>query len=345
MSLRMQSVAQPTTRARRKRVKCFGCPLNDLRTVAKLPTIVDACSRRRAPMIRQHINQRRTMKIGKLVQAYIDEIFAYCEKNPDELSNLMDKVYSKRKFGINYPFCMENKRATKKHARFWVRVYDVHGKTVRVCNDWYERNRNDFVDYLLSNKIVSNTEARNLLSDRTTDVPPVDANLLRGKKARPVKRAGGAPLANAQNAFVRYLLGNLGRESFSKDDWKKVVRFFGEKCAYCGGAAGKLEQDHAIPINRKHLGEHRLGNLAPACRTCNADKAGQDYREFLRDKKGEKTRLKKIAQHMNANGYVPLKDRDDFAQLQNIVEMAYTEINPLAKRYIAILNLMLDERR
>jgi len=287
------------------------------------------------------------MKIGKLVQTYIDEIFAYCEKNPDELSNLMDKVYSKRKFGINYPFCMDaNLISSENRGRFWMTLpYDVQGKTVHVCNHWFEPNRGSFVDYLVEKKIVNDKEARNLLSDRTMDVPPVDANLSRGKKARPMKRAGGAPLANAQNAFVRYLLGNLGRESFSKDNWKKVVRFFGEKCAYCGGAAGKLEQDHAIPINRKHLGEHRLGNLAPACRTCNADKAGQDYREFLRDKKGEKTRLKKIAQHMNANGYVPLKDRDDFAQLKNIVEMAYTEINPLAKRYIAILNLMLDERR
>ena len=46
---------------------------------------------------------------------------------------------------------------------------------------------------------------------------------------------------------------------------------------------------------------------------------------------------------MRDKNYLPLKDRGDFNQLREVVEMAYTEINPVAKRYIAILNLMLNE--
>lgn len=279
------------------------------------------------------------MKIGKLVRTYIGKIFDYCEKNPDELPNLMNKDYAKRKFGINYPFCMEREQAAKKHERFWAQLCDVQGKTVRVCNDWYEPNRASFIEYLVEKEIVSDKDAQELLSDQTASAPHVDANL-RQRKKRVTKRDGGAPLANAQNAFVRYILGNLGSESFSKDDWQKVVRFFGEKCAYCGEVAGNLEQDHAIPINRKHLGEHRLGNLVPACRDCNAGKAGQDYREFLRSEKESE----KIREHMNAKGYTPLKDRDDFEQLRKVVEMAYAEIDPIAERYIKILNLMMGEK-
>ncbi|MDD9883037.1 MAG: HNH endonuclease signature motif containing protein [Gammaproteobacteria bacterium] len=285
------------------------------------------------------------MKIGKLVQAYIGEIFGYCEKNPDELLNLMDKKYSKRKFGINLPFCMEIKsippaQASGKRARFWTQQqHEVLGKTVMVCSQWYEQDRRNFVDYLTEKKIVSDKEAQKLLSDSAS---PVHENSQRGDKARSVKRDGGAPLANAQNAFVRYILSNLGNESFSNNDWQKVVRFFGGKCAYCGGAK-KLERDHAIPINKRHLGEHRIGNVVPACRDCNAGKGDRDYREFLQGREDEKTRLGKIGEHMRDKNYLPLKDRGDFNQLREVVEMAYTEINPVAKRYIAILNLMLNE--
>lgn len=40
------------------------------------------------------------------------------------------------------------------------------------------------------------------------------------------------------------------------------------QCLYCGLPGGQI--DHVIPIARG--GEHRIGNLAPACRSCNAQK-------------------------------------------------------------------------
>ena len=67
--------------------------------------------------------------------------------------------------------------------------------------------------------------------------------------------------------------------------------------------------DHAIPINREYLGEHKLGNLVPACRDCNSRKAGNDYREFLFD---ETDRLERIEEHMHKNNYAPLRERDNF---------------------------------
>ena len=66
-------------------------------------------------------------------------------------------------------------------------------------------------------------------------------------------------IGNAQNWLVRNLLGRLGDHSFTKLDWERVRdQFFGSRCAYCG-KAGKLEMEHAIPINMETLGEHHLG--------------------------------------------------------------------------------------
>ena len=40
-------------------------------------------------------------------------------------------------------------------------------------------------------------------------------------------------------------------------------------CAYCG-ETGRLDIDHVVPLKRG--GRHAIGNLLPACRTCNASK-------------------------------------------------------------------------
>lgn len=48
-------------------------------------------------------------------------------------------------------------------------------------------------------------------------------------------------------------------------------------CVYCGGGAGTA--DHVHP--RAKGGGHRLGNLVPACRTCNGKKRDMEPREFF----------------------------------------------------------------
>ena len=55
----------------------------------------------------------------------------------------------------------------------------------------------------------------------------------------------------------------------SESDWLQLCRRFGERCAYCGDVA-KLTIDHVVPITRG--GRHSIGNLLPACRSCNASK-------------------------------------------------------------------------
>ena len=93
--------------------------------------------------------------------------------------------------------------------------------------------------------------------------------------------------------------------------------------------------DHGVPINRAKLGEHRLGNVIPACKKCNTGKHQRDYREHLRD---DVDRIERIETYMASKGYVPLGDND---QVRGILEQAHKEIAALADRYIGTLNMVL----
>lgn len=50
----------------------------------------------------------------------------------------------------------------------------------------------------------------------------------------------------------------------------KVFQRDGRVCAYCGDRDGPHEIDHVVPLSRG--GTSSMGNLAVACRTCNASK-------------------------------------------------------------------------
>ncbi len=131
--------------------------------------------------------------------------------------------------------------------------------------------------------------------------------------------------------MVRNILSNFGHESFSEEDWEKTKAEFDHRCAYCGDAT-RLVLEHAVPINRTVLGEHRLGNLVPSCDPCNSSKAAKDYREFLGD---NVEAIGRIEAHMDRHNYVPLGENE---QVRAVIEMAYREVAQLADRYIAILN-------
>ena len=96
--------------------------------------------------------------------------------------------------------------------------------------------------------------------------------------------------------------------------------------------------EHVIPINRTSLGEHRLGNLVPACRSCNAKKADQDYRAFLAQ---ETDRIAAIEAHMAKHDYVPIGENQ---RLRQIIELAHQDVRQLADRYAAIVDTMFEDQ-
>jgi hypothetical protein len=209
----------------------------------------------------------------------------------------------------------------KDHIRYWSSRYEVGDKRLRVCSQWFEKQRGQFCDY------VSNMGYA-LTPGATTTPQPIPI------PPKQNRRYGSIQIGDGQNAFIRFILSRLGEESFDERDWQETKAFFGNGCAYCDGGAAE-QMDHGIPINRSKLGEHRLGNVIPACKKCNTEKHQRDYREHLRD---HRERIDRIETYMANRGYTPLGDND---QVKAILEQAHKEVGALADRYIDILNRFL----
>jgi 5-methylcytosine-specific restriction endonuclease McrA len=270
------------------------------------------------------------MKIGELVKQHIKQIFFYCDNvEHDEIYSLLDPKYSKKTFGVNYPFCIELENIEwSQSQRYWKETYSVRGKGVRVTNDWYKKSVPLFIKYLESKGISPDLDSPEY---ETNDDQSNKKQQAQPPSSRPNSRYKGNPIGNAQNLFIRNILSNLGLESFNKEYWNATKEYFSHKCAYCG-AETELQIEHAIPINKEKLGEHKLGNLVPSCKPCNKNKSDKDFREFL---EGNTAAISRIEEYMDSRNYVPLEDNE---QIKMILNMAHREVASLADRYITIIN-------
>lgn len=267
------------------------------------------------------------MKVGKLVKLYMPKILSYCEdKNASELPKLMTKEYSKKVFNINFPFYMEiSLIRPSQSSRYWQDEYMVQGKRIRVCSQWYSRNKESFRRYLLHHQLVSEAELD------AVESKPEEISVIADVERVNTGRYKGKAIGDAQNALVRNILSNLGKESFNKVSWNITKEYFSNSCAYCGGS-GELHMEHAIPINKSSLGEHRLGNLVPSCKGCNSKKGAKDFREFLDDEE----KISRIEEYMESRSYRPLEK--DNEQIEKVLEMARQDVLAIANRYTTLLN-------
>ena len=64
--------------------------------------------------------------------------------------------------------------------------------------------------------------------------------------------------------------GNPGSVGVQVQDWLRLVNRHSHCCAYCGSYAAVLHMDHVIPLAKG--GRHAIGNVLPACPTCNHSK-------------------------------------------------------------------------
>lgn len=61
-------------------------------------------------------------------------------------------------------------------------------------------------------------------------------------------------------------------DTLSLTDWEKILKKFGNRCAYCGsdGKPLGLGADHLIPLTKG--GTNTPDNVVPCCRSCNSRK-------------------------------------------------------------------------
>jgi 5-methylcytosine-specific restriction endonuclease McrA len=275
------------------------------------------------------------MKIGKLVKRNAKHIFFHCDTvEHDEIYSLLNPQYSKTTFGVNFPFCIEVEDIEPSQSkRYWTEIYLVRGKRVRVTSQWFETSRPLFIQYLESKGITPEFDS---LEDERNKSQDSKREQAQQPSSRANSRYRGNHIGNAQNLFIRNILSSLGLESFNEEDWNATKDYFSHRCAYCG-AETELLMEHAIPINKEKLGEHRLGNIVPSCKLCNNNKGGKDFREFLA---GNTVAIRRIEEYMDRRNYVPLEDNE---QIRMILNLAHKEVAALADRYITIINELFSE--
>lgn len=72
---------------------------------------------------------------------------------------------------------------------------------------------------------------------------------------------------------ANYRARRAGAETFdfTEKDWQRLMNRYGGRCAYCAELIiGKIHKEHVIPLSRG--GRHSLGNILPACGSCNFSK-------------------------------------------------------------------------
>ncbi|WP_082946263.1 HNH endonuclease [Mycobacterium sp. E1747] len=66
-------------------------------------------------------------------------------------------------------------------------------------------------------------------------------------------------------------INNPDSVGVSLSDWTRLCRRYNNCCAYCGQKQdGMPQMDHVIPLIKG--GRHAIGNVLPACRSCNISK-------------------------------------------------------------------------
>jgi 5-methylcytosine-specific restriction endonuclease McrA len=82
----------------------------------------------------------------------------------------------------------------------------------------------------------------------------------------------------------RAALAGAGVFVVTERDWRRLCARYDFACCYCG-CKTPLTMDHVIPVTRG--GRHSIGNLLPACASCNPSKSNSTIMEWrLRRAKG-----------------------------------------------------------
>lgn len=68
----------------------------------------------------------------------------------------------------------------------------------------------------------------------------------------------------------------------TEEQWGALQEAWGG-CAYCGAVGGVPQRDCVLPISRG--GRYTVGNVVPACRSCNSSKCNAEVTGWLRRKR------------------------------------------------------------
>jgi 5-methylcytosine-specific restriction endonuclease McrA len=67
--------------------------------------------------------------------------------------------------------------------------------------------------------------------------------------------------------------------TFTKEEWQKILEYYNSKCFYCDRSDVAMTVDHFLPISKG--GANAEYNIVPACHMCNSTKNDHNPLEFL----------------------------------------------------------------
>jgi 5-methylcytosine-specific restriction endonuclease McrA len=133
--------------------------------------------------------------------------------------------------------------------------------------DSYERNK---IKQIAANKnwVKNNPEKNAAIKKRYRENNPEATKLSQQKweKANPEKVA--------QKVTRRRALKKSAKTFYVSE--KELKKLYNSKCFFCSNKADTI--DHVIPLSRG--GTHGIGNLLPACRSCNSSKSSRLIMEW-----------------------------------------------------------------
>jgi hypothetical protein len=96
------------------------------------------------------------MKIGQLVRSEFERLARHDLITNEMAEHLLDSKYSKETFDVNYPILKKirsdqtliDQRMINGYPRYWSKVFKINGVKYFICNDWYERSRTKFLNWL-----------------------------------------------------------------------------------------------------------------------------------------------------------------------------------------------------
>lgn len=80
-------------------------------------------------------------------------------------------------------------------------------------------------------------------------------------------------IKNAVKVQRRRARAKMVAATLTTKQWTSVLEKFNHKCCYCG-QEGRLTQDHFVPLSLG--GEYTVGNILPACFSCNTNKSNKN---------------------------------------------------------------------
>jgi hypothetical protein len=99
-----------------------------------------------------------------------------------------------------------------------------------------------------------------------------------------------------------------GEQELTEKEWELSVKYFGNRCCYCGNHMDKPTKDHIIPLISG--GKLSVDNVIPCCRSCNSSKKDNEMLSWYQGQPFyNKARLQKIYDYLDfASGVASILD-------------------------------------